>query len=126
LIRRCLADQPSRPVQDYLKAIHSLGGGEKLVLPVELAARLEVRAASVTGMLKRWAAGGWIEYQAGRGAQSTALGTSEARPVIRRIPVQDQFAFLEVLEGHGLDYRLRKHRAWVRGISVLPYHRLDG
>ena len=48
-----MANEPTRAVQDYLKAIHSLGGFENLVSPMELAAHLEVRAASVTGMLKR-------------------------------------------------------------------------
>ena len=45
----------SRSAQDYLKAIHSLGGAETTVSPVDIAARLEVRAPSVTGMLKRLA-----------------------------------------------------------------------
>jgi DtxR family Mn-dependent transcriptional regulator len=86
-----MADQPSRAVQDYLKAIHSLGGAERTVSPVELAGRLEVRAASVTGMLKRLAEGGWIAYQLGRGAQLTPLGTTEARRVIRRHRLMELF-----------------------------------
>src|SRR5438309_3808453 len=86
-----MADQPSRAVQDYLKAIHSLGGAERTVSPVELAARLEVRAASVTGMLKRLAEGGWVEYRPGRGAQLTPLGTTEARRVVRRHRLMELF-----------------------------------
>src|SRR5262249_33643501 len=50
-----MADQPSQAMQDYLKAIHSLGGAEAMVSPVVIAARLGVRAPSVTGMLKRLA-----------------------------------------------------------------------
>ena len=49
------ADELTPAVQDYLKAIHSLGGAERLVLPVEIADRLHVRPPSVTGMLKRLA-----------------------------------------------------------------------
>jgi DtxR family Mn-dependent transcriptional regulator len=86
-----MIDQPTRAVQDYLKAIHRLGGAERMVSPVELAARLEVRAASVTGMLKRLAEGGWIDYQPGHGAQLTALGTTEARRVIRRHRLMELF-----------------------------------
>lgn len=71
-------------VQDYLKAIHSLGGAERTVSPVEIAARLDVRAPSVTGMLKRLAEQGWITYEVRRGAQLTELGTAQARRVIRR------------------------------------------
>ncbi|MFO0966407.1 MAG: metal-dependent transcriptional regulator [Gemmataceae bacterium] len=86
-----MAQQPSRAVQDYLKTIHSLGGAEQLVSPMELAAKMEVRGASVTGMLKRLAEAGWIEYTPGRGAQLTELGTTEARRVIRRHRLMELF-----------------------------------
>src|SRR5438270_11867539 len=77
-------EQPSQAVQDYLKAIHSLGGAEAVVTPVAIAARLDVRAPSVTGMLKRLAEAGWIEYEPGAGARLTPQGIAEARRVIRR------------------------------------------
>ena len=48
-----MTDPITPAVQDYLKAIHSLGGAEKLVTPIEIALRLQVGAPSVTGMLKR-------------------------------------------------------------------------
>src|SRR3954471_12788453 len=79
-----MADQPSRAVQDYLKAIHAAGGAERVVSPVDIADRLQVRAPSVTGMLKRLADAGWIEYVPGTGARLTPAGTVEARRVIRR------------------------------------------
>jgi DtxR family Mn-dependent transcriptional regulator len=79
-----MADQPSRAVQDYLKAIHSLNGADRTVFPADIAARLGVKAPSVTGMLKRLAEAGWIEYSSGQGAQLTAAGVKEARRVIRR------------------------------------------
>jgi len=76
--------QPTPAVQDYLKAIHRLGGAEATVSPVDIAARLGVRAPSVTGMLKRLAEAGWISYEPGRGARLTDEGLTEARRVIRR------------------------------------------
>lgn len=79
-----MAVSPTTAVQNYLKAIHRLGGAEKLVSPVEIAARLQKRAPSVTGMLKRLAEAGLIKYQPGRGARLTARGVKEARQVIRR------------------------------------------
>jgi DtxR family Mn-dependent transcriptional regulator len=79
-----MSEQPSRAVQDYLKAIHSLGGAEQVVLPVDIAARLQVRAPSVTGMLKRLAEAGWIEYEPHCGARLSPAGVAEARRVIRR------------------------------------------
>src|SRR5713226_683101 len=75
---------PSRAVQDYLKAIHSLGGDEAVVSPLDIAARLEVRGPSVTGMLKRLAEAKWITYEPGHGARLTEPGIAEARRVIRR------------------------------------------
>lgn len=77
-------EQPTSAVQDYLKAIHSLGGAEVKVTPADIAARLGVRAPSVTGMLKRLAEAGWIEYGSGLGARLTERGIAEARRVIRR------------------------------------------
>lgn len=95
-----MADKPSRAVQDYLKAIHSLGGADKLVTPLVIAARLQVRAPSVTGMFKRLADGGWIEYVPNFGARLTPQGISEARRVIRRHRLVELF-LTEVL---GLDW----------------------
>ena len=79
-----MPETPTQAVQDYLKAIHRLGGTDGVVSPVDIAARLGVRAPSVTGMLKRLAEAGWIAYEPGRGARLTAQGVSEARRVIRR------------------------------------------
>lgn len=71
-------------VQDYLKAIHSLGGATGMVSPVEIAAKLKVRAPSVTGMLKRLVDARLITYETRRGAQLTESGIAQARRVIRR------------------------------------------
>ncbi|MFO0876821.1 MAG: metal-dependent transcriptional regulator [Gemmataceae bacterium] len=79
-----MPDQPSQAVQDYLKAIHYLDGATQTVSPVAIAARLQVRAPSVTGMLKRLADAGWINYEPGIGAKLTEAGLTEARRVIRR------------------------------------------
>jgi DtxR family transcriptional regulator, Mn-dependent transcriptional regulator len=79
-----MADQPSRAVQDYLKAIHHLGGADQVVSPAEIAALLSVKAPSVTGMLKRLAEAGWVAYTPGDGAVLSAAGLQEARRVVRR------------------------------------------
>jgi DtxR family Mn-dependent transcriptional regulator len=79
-----MTDQPTRAVEDYLKAIHRLGGTDHVVTPLDIAARLGVRGPSVTGMLKRLAEAGWISYEPGRGARLTEQGITEARRVIRR------------------------------------------
>ena len=75
---------PTQAVQDYLKAIHRLGGAASVVFPADIAAGLGVKAPSVTGMLKRLGEAGWIEYTSGSGAKLTSAGTREALRVIRR------------------------------------------
>jgi DtxR family Mn-dependent transcriptional regulator len=79
-----MPDEPTRAVQDYLKAIHMLGGADETVSPAEIAGRLAVRAPSVTGMLKRLAEAGYIDYAPHEGARLTERGRDEARRVIRR------------------------------------------
>jgi DtxR family transcriptional regulator, Mn-dependent transcriptional regulator len=79
-----MTDLLSPAVQDYLKAIHALGGADRVVFPNEIAVALEVRAPSVTGMLKRLAKDGLIDYESGNGARLTDRGLAEARRVVRR------------------------------------------
>lgn len=71
-------------VEDYLKAIHALGGADKVVPPNEIADALSVRGASVTGMLKKLAKDDYIDYEPRTGAKLRPQGLSEARRVIRR------------------------------------------
>jgi DtxR family transcriptional regulator, Mn-dependent transcriptional regulator len=79
-----MAGQPTTAVQDYLKAIHALGGSSGVVSPADIAATLSVKAPSVTGMLRRLGEAGWVEYRPGTGAKLTAAGKKEALHVIRR------------------------------------------
>lgn len=79
-----MAEKPTEAVQDYLKAIHRLGGAGGVVSPAEIATELKVKAPSVTGMLKRLGEAGWIDYSPGNGAKLTTAGRKEALHVIRR------------------------------------------
>ena len=74
----------SQAVQDYLKAIHRLGGADGVVSPNEIAALLNVKAPAVTGMLKRLSEAELITYTPGTGATLSDNGLAEARRVIRR------------------------------------------
>ncbi len=79
-----MTDLITPAVQDYLKTIHSLGGAEHMVSPNDIASQLEVKAPSVTGMLKRMETAGLIQYGVGQGAKLTDEGIAQARRVIRR------------------------------------------
>lgn len=82
-----MAEQPTQAVQDYLKVIHQLGGADEGVASGKIAAALGVKAPSVSGMLKRLADAGWIEYNADNsrdGAKLSPTGLAEALRVIRR------------------------------------------
>lgn len=81
---RGAASEPSSAEEDYLKAIHHLGGAERQVAPGRIAELLQVRAPSVTNMLKDLSGAGWIAYEPGQGARLTKQGVAAARRVIRR------------------------------------------
>ena len=82
-----MSDAPpnlSRSVEDYLKAIYVLSEQGEPATTSNIAARLSVQPASVTGMVKRLAESGYIRYQPYRGAHLTAVGTREALRILRR------------------------------------------
>jgi DtxR family Mn-dependent transcriptional regulator len=74
----------SSAVQDYLKAIHRLQESHGKASPADIAELLRVKAPSVTGMMKRLAEAGLVNYEPGAGATLTAAGRQEALRVIRR------------------------------------------
>src|SRR5262249_55186751 len=127
--------EPLSPaVQDYLKAIHALGGADRVAFPNEIALALEVRAPSVTGMLKRLAKDGLIDYESGNGARLTERGLAEARRVVRRHRLVELFltrvlgldwsevdAEAEALE-HAISPRLEAARAAPRGEPLEDPH----
>ncbi len=74
----------SRSVEDYLKAIYHLAGGGSPVSTSSVAEALDVQPASVTGMVKRMAESGLLEYVPYKGVSLTGSGTREALKVLRR------------------------------------------
>lgn len=71
-------------MEDYLKAVFSLTQGGGVASTSALAGELTIQPASVTGMVKRLAAQGLLEYIPYRGVRLTAQGTRIALRVIRR------------------------------------------
>jgi DtxR family Mn-dependent transcriptional regulator len=75
--------QPSSSVGNYLKAIWELAG-EEVASTKEVAEKLSVSSASVTGMFGRLQEMGLVEYKRYRGASLTEAGLVEALRLVRR------------------------------------------
>lgn len=78
---------PSSTVEDYLKAIHSLGGERTRggLVPVgRVAASLELTPGTATTMMKHLEKEGFIEYQPRKGVSLTERGREAALQVVRR------------------------------------------
>jgi DtxR family Mn-dependent transcriptional regulator len=74
----------SAPVEDYLKAIYDLAGREGIASTNDVATRLGVAPASVTGMIRRLAEQGLLEYERYRGVRLSDAGRLVALRTIRR------------------------------------------
>jgi len=74
----------SRSVEDYLKAVYQLTEREPDAATSDIAQRLGVAPASVTGMIKRLAESGLLEHEPYRGARLTRRGRQAALAVMRR------------------------------------------
>jgi DtxR family transcriptional regulator, Mn-dependent transcriptional regulator len=70
-------------VQDYVKAIYTLESGEGTVTTTALAERLDVRPASVSGMLPKLTELGLVEHEPYHGVRLTQRGTRVALEVVR-------------------------------------------
>ena len=80
------AAQPplSGPVEDYLKAIYDLERGEQPATTNDIAERLAISPASVSGMVRRLADQGLITHEPYRGVRLTEDGRRAALRTLRR------------------------------------------
>ncbi|MDF1505430.1 metal-dependent transcriptional regulator [Roseisolibacter sp. H3M3-2] len=72
------------PVEDYLKAVYELERARGAAATNDLAHRLGVAPASVSGMVKRLADQGLLTYERYRGVRLTADGRRAALRTLRR------------------------------------------
>lgn len=89
----------SESIDNYLKAVFTLGGDEqRRIGSSELAVRLHVAPASVTNMLQKLAAERkpMIEYERGRGVRLSLAGRRRALEIVRHHRLIETFLF-EVL-----------------------------
>jgi DtxR family transcriptional regulator, Mn-dependent transcriptional regulator len=74
----------TRSVEDYLKAIYTLSPQGRTASTSEIAHRLELSPASVSGMVKRLSEQGLLEHLPYKGVQLTAEGRRAALRMLRR------------------------------------------
>lgn len=74
----------SRSVEDYLKAIYRLAEEGGTAATNDIAQRLDLSAASVTGMVKKLAESRHLEHVPYRGVRLTEMGRLAALAVMRR------------------------------------------
>lgn len=72
------------PVEDYLKVIYELEAVGGAAPTTDIAVRLAISPASVSGMVQRLAGQGWLEYERYRGVRLTARGRRAALRTLRR------------------------------------------
>lgn len=91
----------SRSQEDYLKQIFLLGDGGGMVSTQDLADRLEVRPASVTGMIQRLAELELVRHEPYRGVRLTESGRRVALEMLRHHRLIE--TFLARVLGYGWD-----------------------
>ncbi len=72
------------PVEDYLKVIYELESNGGNAPTNDIASRLSIAPASVTGMVRRLAEQGLLEYERYRGVKLTTRGRQAALRTVRR------------------------------------------
>ena len=77
-------EELTAPVEDYLKAIYAIGKGSGAAATNEIAQRLDLTPASVSGMVRRLADQGLLAYERYRGVKLTESGRRAALRTLRR------------------------------------------
>lgn len=89
------------PVEDYLKAIYAFERDGHAAATNDIAQRLSIAPASVSGMVQRLADQGLVAYERYRGVRLTAAGRRAALRTLRRHRVIE--AYLVHALGYGWD-----------------------
>lgn len=74
----------TRSVEDYLKAILELEAAQGVAPTTDIAERLSIAPASVTGMIRRLAQQGLLDYERYHGVRLTPRGRRAALRTVRR------------------------------------------
>lgn len=79
------------PVEDYLKAIYTIGKGTSAAATNDIARRLALAPASVSGMVRRLADQGLLAYERYHGVRLTESGRRAALRTLRRHRVVEAY-----------------------------------
>lgn len=82
---------PTGPVEDYLKTIYELETLYGSAPTNDIAQRLSVAPASVSGMVRRLADQGWLKYERYRGVRLTDQGRRAALRTLRRHRILESY-----------------------------------
>ena len=82
--REATREALTAPVEDYLKAIYAIGKGTGAAATNEIAQRLALAPASVSGMVRRLADQGLLAYERYHGVRLTESGRRAALRTLRR------------------------------------------
>jgi DtxR family Mn-dependent transcriptional regulator len=81
----------SSSTEEYLEALYTLTQDKRRATTSEISKRLKITPASVTGMLRKLAKGGYVHYSRYRGATLTAKGYAEAEKMTRKHRLLERF-----------------------------------
>ena len=95
---------PSQSAEDYLERIHELIREKGYARVVDIASSLQVKQASVTGMVQKLGELGYLNYEKYRGLVLTEKGLAIATKIKKRHETLSRFFSLL-----GLDAETQKH-----------------
>src|SRR5213076_3051611 len=95
---------PSQSAEDYLERIHELIEEKGYARVVDIASSLQVKQASVTGMVQKLGELGYLNYEKYRGLVLTEKGLAIATKIKKRHETLSRFFSLL-----GLDAETQKH-----------------
>src|SRR5438045_5458161 len=95
--RRVPQPSPSQSAEDYLERIHELIREKGYARVVDIASSLDVKQASVTGMVQKLGEMGYLNYEKYRGLVLTDKGRAVACTIQRRHETLSRFfSLLEI------------------------------
>src|SRR3954468_20414690 len=99
-----MPSSPSQSAEDYLERIHELIREKGYARVVDIASSLQVKQASVTGMVQKLGELGYLNYEKYRGLVLTEKGLAIATKIKKRHEALSRFFSLL-----GLDAETQKH-----------------